>query len=65
MYPSVEQSEESDIFCQREEERKSATGELVQGRQGGREEERTGKYCVSSSPFYSFTLVPFWSPGAW
>lgn len=30
------------------------------------EEEReggTGRHCVSGSPFYSFTLVPFWPLG--
>lgn len=39
--------------------RRGVTGELVGGREGG----RTGRHCVSSSPFYSFTLVPFWPLG--
>lgn len=40
--------------------RRGVTGELVGGREGG---GRTGRHCVSSSPFYSFTLVPFWPLG--
>lgn len=39
--------------------RRDVTGELVGEREGG----RTGRYCVSSFPFYSFTLVPFWPHG--
>lgn len=37
----------------------SVTGELVGGRVGG----KTGRHCVSSSPFCSFTQVPFWPLG--
>jgi len=42
-------------------ERRAVTGELEGGREGG----RTGRHCVSSSPFYSFTLVSFWPLGGW
>lgn len=62
--PVWKESEESDSFCQQEKKktrrkRRGVTGELVGGREGG----RTGRHCVSSSPFYSFTLVPFWPLG--
>lgn len=39
--------------------RRGVTGEMVGGREGG----RTGRHCVLSSPFYSFTPVPFWPLG--
>lgn len=39
--------------------RRGVTREMVGGREGG----RTGRHCVLSSPFYSFTLVPFWPLG--
>lgn len=65
--PVWKKSEESDSFCQqkkkkkRKEKRKrrGVTGEMVGGREGG----RTGRHCVLSSPFYSFTPVPFWPLG--
>lgn len=64
--PVWKKSEESDSFCQQKKKekeekwkRRGVTREMVGGREGG----RTGRHCVLSSPFYSFTLVPFWPLG--
>lgn len=58
-----ERNQRSQAVSASEEEkrkRRGVTGELGGGREGG----RTGRHCVSSSPLYSFTLVPFWPLGA-